>query len=383
MRVTVSVGGRFHAFYLARELQRHGALRRLITSYPRFEVAKYGISKALVRSLVFKEVLARGWQKLPRMLRQAYNPQFLLHEGFDVLASRHLEPSDVVVAWSSFGLHTLRRAKAMGAVGVLERGSPHMLREQALTREVYEEQGLRFNRTHPRIIEKELQEYQEAHFICVPSQFAKRSFLQEGVPEEKLLCVPYGVDLGEFYPLPKQDSIFRVVYAGSMALEKGVQYLLRAFSELRLARAELLLVGGLTEEIRPVFRRYEGLFRWVGHVPQRELNRYYAQGSVFVMMGVAEGLAMVQPQAMAAGLPVICSRNSGGEDIVRDGIDGFVIPSRDTEALKEKLLLLYRDPELCRHMGRQARERVKEGFSWRDYGQRALQCYRRLLDARG
>ena len=83
---------------------------------------------------------------------------------------------------------------------------------------------------------------------------------------------------------------------------------------------------------------------------------------------------------MACGLPVICTTNTGGEDIVRDGIDGFIIPIRDVEALKEKLIYLYENPDICKAMGQSAKERVSKGFSWDDYRERMVKEYERILE---
>ena len=90
MKVIVSVGGRFHAFNLAQQLLKRGYLKRLITSYPKFEVVKYGIPKEKIKSAIVKEILERGWRKLPRFLKNIYNPQFLIHKIlilFFILAS--------------------------------------------------------------------------------------------------------------------------------------------------------------------------------------------------------------------------------------------------------------------------------------------------------
>jgi len=88
---------------------------------------------------------------------------------------------------------------------------------------------------------------------------------------------------------------------------------------------------------------------------------------------------MVQPQAMACGLPVIATTNTGAEDIIRDGKDGFVIPIRDVEKLKEKLIYLYENPEICRKIGESAKQRVSQGFTWDDYGDKIINIYENIL----
>ena len=78
-------------------------------------------------------------------------------------------------------------------------------------------------------------------------------------------------------------------------------------------------------------------------VSQNSLRNFYNQASVFVTCPVEDGFGMVILQAMACGLPVIATNNAGGSEIIDDGIDGYIIPTRDKEKLKEKLLLLYQN----------------------------------------
>lgn len=378
-KVTISIGGRFHAFYLANQLEKRGHLGRLVTSYPKFETVKYGIPREKIRSVIIKEILHRGWNALTPFIKDSYNPNFLISDLFDRLASNKIGSPDIFTGWSSFSLITMRKAKKKGAVAILERGSSHIEFQRNILREEYEKYGIKPRLSHPKIVEKELREYEEADYIALPSLYTKRTFLEKGFPEGKLIHVPYGVDLSSFRQVEKNDNVFRVVFVGGITLRKGVHYLLQAFSELDLPNSELMLIGSVSEEMKPFFRKYEGKYNYVGHVPQKELYEYYSQGSVFVMMSVEEGLALVQPQAMACGLPVICTAHTGGEDIVRDGKDGFVIPIRDVESLKEKLVYLYENPEKRDKMGNSARERVKTGFTWDDYGNKIVREYERVL----
>ena len=298
---------------------------------------------------------------------------------YDAFAAKTLKKSDIYVGWAGYALKTLRRAKQLGAKTVLERGSSHIEYQQEILREEREKFGIKVRGVHPKMIKKELQEYDEADYITVPSSFVKRTFLEKGFPETKLIQVPFGVDLSAFHQIPKTDNVFRVIFTGGMMLRKGVHYLLQAFSELKLPNSELLLIGTMNDEMKPFFKKYEGCYRYIGHVPRKYLHKYYSQGSVFTIMSIEEGLALVQPQAMACGLPVICTTNTGGEDIVRDGKDGFVIPIRDVGALQEKLLYLYENQDIRDLMGQSAKERVRTGFTWDDYGKKTIKEYERIL----
>jgi glycosyltransferase involved in cell wall biosynthesis len=156
--------------------------------------------------------------------------------------------------------------------------------------------------------------------------------------------------------------------------------LLQAFAELNLPGAELWLIGSMTDEIKPFLRKWGSpAIRHQGPFPERELHKYYSQCSVFCLASIEEGLAMVQAQAMACGLPVICTTNTGGADIVRDGQDGFILPIRDVTAIKEKILYFYENPDACHVMGESALRRVQAGFSWSDYGHKMIAAYRKIL----
>ena len=385
MNVVISVPGRFHLFYLAQELLKKDYLSQLITSYPKFEVSKYGIPKDKVNSIIIKELLFRGYQRSPAFLRNLYNPHYFIHEVFDRLAVRVLKSADIVVGGSSVFLRTMCLAKEKGAATIVEHGSSHIVCQNQILNEEYDKLGVKihpFMIPHPKIIEKELREYEESDYISVPSLFVKKTFIDKGIPERKIIHVPYGVNLSSFRQVPKKDDVFRVVFAGGMTVRKGIHYLLQAFSELNLPNSELVLAGGLSDEIKPFFKKYEGKFRYLGRLPQAELYKFYSSGSVFVMMSIEEGLAMVIPQAMACGLPVIATVNTGAEDIIRDGKDGYIIPIRDIGKLKEKLVFLYENKDACETIGASSKERVKTGFTWHAYGEKIIGEYLKIIRAR-
>lgn len=264
----------------------------------------------------------------------------------------------------------------MGMIGVIERGSSHMLYQQQILNEEGSRFGISINHTHPRVIEKELMEYEEADYIAVPSMYARRTFIEHGISEGKLIHVPYGVDLEEFYPTSKVTDTFRIIHCGGLTLQKGVHYLVQAFYELQLPDAELWLVGTVADEIKPFLARYQSPNIIVhGAKPQSELRWYYNQADVFCLASIQEGLALVLVQAMSCGLPVICTTNTGGEDIICEGQEGFIIPIRNMVALKEKIEWCYEHQEQCHAMGRAARTRVTQGFSWDDYGERIFRAY--------
>jgi glycosyltransferase involved in cell wall biosynthesis len=381
MKVTVSVFGRFHAFNLAQQLYKKGYLYKLISTYPTFVISKYGFEPNFVHSIFHLEILSRVWQRSPSWLKGERNPQLWFLEHFDRSVVNCLSPGfDLFVGWSGACLWSLHRAKEMGALTVVDRGSSHMEYQTKILQEEYEKWGLKFTATHPGVYERELQSYADADRIAVPSLFVKRTFLERGIPESKLIHAPYGTSLTEFYPVNKEDSTFRVIHCGSIALQKGVQYLLQAFYELNLPNAELWLVGFLNPEMEPFLAKYQSnKIILKGKQPQNQLRWFYSQCSVFCLASVQDGFGMVIPQAMACGLPVIYTTNTGGEDIVRDGTDGFCVPIRDVEALKERILFFYENPERQAEMGNNALKQARKSLSWDDYGHKIVSAYSQIL----
>jgi glycosyltransferase involved in cell wall biosynthesis len=381
VKVNIAVYGRFHAFNLAQQLEDRNILNKIITTYPTFKAMEFGISSHSIQSLIYFELLSRSWSKLSTFFKNDINLQLFWLEWFDREVSKKMRGDfDIFVGWSGACLLSFQRAKELGAKTVVERGSSHMAYQTRILEEEYDLWGLKFTATHPGVYDREIQAYAECDRIAVPSLFVKRTFIEYGIPDDKLIHVPYGTSLTEFYPVKKEDNTFRVIHCGAITLRKGVQYLLQAFYELHLPDAELWLVGSVDPEVEPFLKKYKSskiIFK--GKQPQSQLRWFYSQCSVFCIASIEEGLAMVQPQAMACGLPIIHTTNSGGDDIVRDGIDGFCIPIRDVRSIQEKILFFYENPDKLAEMGANALKQATTDLSWDSYGKNIVNAYSSFL----
>ncbi len=375
MKVTISVGGIWDAFALAEQLEKRNSLKKIITSYPRFRLKGKMVDRKRVVSIWEAEAIYRILRATPWRNLAGHSKAFL----FDALARRHLDQCEVFVSYAGFGLHSIRRAKANGATTVLFRNSPHIEFQRAIREEEFARYGVSLPPVDEGSIQRELQEYEEAHYIRVPSDFARRTFLERGFDPDKVVMIPHGVDLENFPPVTKSDTVFRVLFVGGIGLWKGLQYLLEAVRQLRLRNSEVVLIGGISDDAKPILRQYGGLFKYQGVISRRELYRYYSQASVYVLPSLEEGMALTVLEAMACGVPVIVSEHTGVESVVRDGQEGFIIPIRDVTAIKEKLLHLYENQEIRARMGQAAFERVKS-FTWDWYGDRVVQTFQALLD---
>jgi glycosyltransferase involved in cell wall biosynthesis len=340
-----------------------------------------GVPKALVRQVRWPEVLQRLLPAMGVMTHE--RGDWLNNQLFDSRSLRLVPDCDVFHFVSSVGLHCAQKAKAAGATVVCDVRQEHPAFQRRILNEESARFGMKARITGSTYEGKVLEEFALADYIVTPSVHARRTYLEQGFAPEKLLLLPYGVDVEHFHNEGKADGTFRVIYAGSLTIRKGPQYLLEAFSRMDRAGAELVLVGPLDPAFKPVLAKYEGCFRYAGVVPKIALKELYSSSSVFVLPSLADSYSLATLEAMACGLPVIVSENTGAADALEHGKEGFVTPIRDAGAIREYLELLRGNEELRQAMGARAAVRARE-MNWARYGREAVRYYRemRLKNAR-
>jgi glycosyltransferase involved in cell wall biosynthesis len=298
---------------------------------------------------------------------------------FDRAVRRRLERGDAGVV-SAYGAasHSFIRSKSMGIPTYLEypiahhRFSHRLLSEEARLRPAYAE-TLQFH-DFPSAVERQFDsEIELADRIFMLSTFHKQTFLEEGISEEKLSVTALGVDLELFRPAdaPVKVQPFRVLFVGQITQRKGIAYLIDAFRKINIARSELILVGQVCGSSR-AWAGTSGV-RHIPHVPRSRLPQLYASATVFVLPSIIEGFGLTALEAMACGLPVIVSDHTFGTDLIEDGIDGYVVPIRDSDAIADRLRALHNRPTVANRIGWAARRKA-ERFSWTRYGQRIVEA---------
>jgi glycosyltransferase involved in cell wall biosynthesis len=377
MNVIYSIGVRFGgggigniALHAVRGIHRHGCLKRLIV--------------ATDESGEFEQRLVRT-VKLPRLVNKGLylsnvsgiKRSLFVDSLFDRLALKHVQRCDIFHGWGNFSLKSLKKAKSLGATAIIDRASSHPKTQNRLLDEEFRrflDKGYIDDNVR-RVEDRALEELSECDHIVVPSDFAEQSMIENGISREKILKVPFGVDIDRFRPAADIESVFRVLFVGQVSIRKGVQYLLEAWRGINLPDSELLIVGMPEPNIEEVIAGYADSpnIRFVGHVP--DPVDLFQSASVFVFPSIEEGSALVNYEAMACGLPVVTTLNSG--TVARDGVDGFIVPIRDPGAIKEKILMLYEEKETRLEMGRSARERV-QGFTWERYGDGLVETYGKI-----
>ena len=288
---------------------------------------------------------------------------------------------DLFHGWSGSSLRSLQYCRERGIASFMENPAPHFRYGEEIIGAEYDSLGIRWKKD-PEVFARFFgfgpdylqEEYDSAQYLILESDFTRDSFRTNGIGEEKLLVVPSGVDTNRFVPPPRREAgLFRAIFVGAIGVRKGVRYLLEAWKNLRLASAELLLVGIVQDDMRPVLERYvksDPSIRMAGFVG--DLVRLYQDASVFIFPSLSEGSAKVTYEAMACGLPMIVTPNAGS--VVRDGEDGYIVPVRDNALLGEKILRLYENPGLREEMGRRARNHI-ESYTWDAHRKLLIETY--------
>jgi glycosyltransferase involved in cell wall biosynthesis len=282
--------------------------------------------------------------------------------------TRQAQPPAIVNGFELGALATFRAAKELGATTVLDVPAAHEYAAAAQGEDPREDPHT------PRVLaERELADY-----LVAPSGFVLDCLADNGVPEERLVKIPYGTEPpAEVAPRDSGD-IFRALFVGTIGRRKGVDVLLEAWRKLALPRSELVVVGGATPSNAALLQNRPTSCRWVGIVTRRELPDLFGQCDVFVFPTRAEGSALVTYQAMGEGRVVVTTPAAGS--VITDGADGLIIPVDDPDALAEQLLRLYEQPELRRELGARARETILARYTWAHYRTRVRALYVAILE---
>lgn len=192
--------------------------------------------------------------------------------------------------------------------------------------------------------------------------------------------IPNGVDTEAAPAGPKPESeCLRIAFVGRAEARKGIHVLLSAFEALaRELPVRLTVIGATAEEVRPLLvdPRAAELVNAMGHVPHGE-RFWRALGEADVLCAPSlprESFGMVLIESFAAGTPVVASAVPGYTELVRDGVNGALVPPADPQRLAEELQRMHAEPERRRAMGRAARESA-ERYAWPNVAREVTAVY--------
>jgi glycosyltransferase involved in cell wall biosynthesis len=385
-----------HYYHTALSLHRHGYLGTYITGPSALENESWMRRFGYSFHRLWKERMLRGippsavkriW--LPEIVRKTIlrfggsgeYSNWAHNELFARKAARLMPDCDVVHFVNTVGWQAAAKAKRRGATLICDMREEHPNFQESLLAEEAKRLNIEFTAPGSSYKHHVLQEVGIADYIFCPSVYAKRTFLEHGVSEEKLVVCPYGVDSARFTTgeeRPRIRKTFSILFLGQICMRKGVHYLLEGFRNAALADARLILAGPVDPSFRPVLEQYRGLFEEIGSVAYSRVHQHYLGADLFVMPSLADSYGLAVLEAMSAQLPVIVSENTGAAGQITNGREGFVVPIRDSQAIADRLTFLYENREQCASMGMAARI-TAQSLDWANYQSICANFYKSLF----
>lgn len=387
MRVVVSSAGRFHSVHLAKALRAKGLLHQFCSAGLN-QTDRQTLPAAFTSFFPAINLLDRAYVKLRADRLITPSRWYTIRDGlFDHWSAKKIEQLfefNLFVGWANCSLNCINKLKPKGVKTIIESGSMHIAVQEKILQDEYEKWGAKLSPIVKQNKDKMLEEYSLTDKICVPSTHVADSFVSQGISQEKIIKVPYGIDFEKFgYTNRENNGKFSLIFVGQISLQKGIGYLLKAWKILNIypKKAELLLVGNVSPECEKMVQdaiKSDLSIKLIGPVRHDQLSQLYARADAFVLPSVQEGLAMVIGEAMASALPVICTTRTGGLELINDGQEGFVVQPGDEQALSAKIELLYKNPDQVKAMGQAARQKAKT-LSWQNYADSLVCEYEKLV----
>jgi glycosyltransferase involved in cell wall biosynthesis len=394
MKVLVTHPGRQHSHQIALSLAKVATLAGYWAGVPSLDRHRKGLPPHLWTRFVRYAPVALpedrvrwapwtpGMRRLGDLLlprRLALYTDFIACRLFDCWVARGLPraAADVVVACEISALVTFQRARRLGWMTVLDAPAMHHRTQDRL----HEDDGPpRLRRRIRRVKDLELA---LADHVLTVSEEARQSYVEAGVPRERVHCVPLGVDLGLFQPETGQvgsgsTDCPTFVFAGPASRRKGLDLLLEAFARVRTAEPSArLLVIGPAGDATPLLGPPPSGVSVLGRLPQAELAARFRSADCLVLPSRNDSFGMVVAEALACGLPVLVSDHVGARSLVLEERNGWVVPAGDSRALAERMLWCARHREALHGM-RSACSASAAGAGWSSYHERVAALFAAL-----
>jgi len=275
---------------------------------------------------------------------QAESLRFRTFGLFDRWVQTLLRPGQHFFTGYAFAPRAMRWIRQHGGIAFLDAWTSHPETFWSL---LTEEQQ-RWAPRHPPVSryyqDRTVESVAAADYICTSSSFVRQSFLDHGFDPRRLLFCPYPVNLEVFRPAPEPrpaNRPFTLVHTGGLSLRKGAPYLFEAFRLIRkqVPDAVLRVKRHLRNDVQAIVRRNSDLpIEWSDQLDLAAHVRRYQTSDLLLFPSVEDGFAFVVAEALACGLPVVTTFNTGASDLICPGENGEVVPIRDPQALANAAL---------------------------------------------
>ena len=303
--------------------------------------------------------------------------QFASAVNCNIMKSGLLADTDCFFGFTCSSLETLQLMRKEGVATILDQFDPGRVEDEIVIceRERWPEWEPFSSPIPDEYFERINQEWNEATCILVNSEWSKKSLLIQGVQEDKIEILPlaYSTTPRNFAFNYDGKRPLRILWLGTVMLRKGIQYLMGAAREVG-DLAEFRVVGPI-QISQDIVASCPGNMKFYGAIPRLCVNEFYEWADAFVLPTLSDGFAITQLEAMSKSLPVIATTSCG--DVVTDGVDGFIIPPSDAEAIAAAIYKLSGNADLLETMSKKCLEKITH-FSPDNIVQNHLELIRKV-----
>lgn len=419
MKVILSTGhGRLHFIQVAVFLKNAGANVKVITGWIPGKFFPDKFINRLGRMVGRKNNLAEGLRKrTPKELDRddlfscsfsEFSVQFL----FRLSAFRVIKRADsAVFGWKLFGWQSrkylrnadifhvrsgagsggaIRKARQQGMKIVVDHSIAHPKEMERQLLKSAKRDSLEYNKyqaTSPadKFWQLVLDDCLLADRLLVNSEYVKSSFIKEGYPEEKITVVQWGVNQefdGAKQSYTKSERI-KLIFTGGFGSRKGATLIIKALEILIKQNVSFSLdvVGSVMSDITlPEWIHDHPSVTFHGHLPQSQMKPLLEKSDIYIFPSYTEGSAQSVKEAMAIGLPVITTRQSGAPISHKE--NGILIEDDNIDELANAIIYLGNDIALQEKLGRSAAQTIKQDHTWENFARKTMEVYEELISNR-
>lgn len=300
------------------------------------------------------------------------------------LSKRYIKDADIFHVRSGSGLSgAIEKARKEGMKIVVDHSIAHPAFMRMHLKEEFEKNGATFDLGDDNEFWKGvLSDCNKADILLVNSYFVRDTFIQQGYPSEKIRVAYLGVR-SDFFALKQTYEIndrFQILFTGGFGFRKGAEYIFKALTilERRNIPYEFIVVGNNSEGKMLMGKYPLQHVKFVGFIPQDELKEYLAKSDIYLFPSLCEGCASSGMEAMAAGLPVIATKESGLP--ITNMKNGIIVPSKDEKSIVDAIIKLYQDHLLREALGKESAKMIEHNYTWQKYAMNVYSIYNKLTN---
>ncbi len=415
MKIIVAHPGRQHSFRVAKALKENGMLYKYATTVYNKDNSLF---MRFVKLFLSKDNLDRAKKRKCPSLVDNDVIQFCELEGLMLLALQRIDRSHRIDRWfmryiankfqrrladyviknrvdavisydtNSSVLFDILERKAPDVIKIMDNAHPnrHFLNKS------YNENWTAVGNfgatleacgyiTDEKVAETFGEEVKKADYHIVASTYSTQALVFEGISPDYIFKIPYGVDENKFVGKDRSytSDFLNVLFIGEVNQRKGINQILQVAKHIHDQGFNFNIVGGGFETAPIEYSKYNDCVNFLGRVSFETLLCQLKDNHVFLFPTMGEGFGLVLLEAMAAGLPVITTPNCAGYDIVKDGVNGFIVPVGDENAIEEKLIWMKEHPCELKCMSENAISTARM-YTWGKYEKGLVTAVKKMMD---